>query len=90
MADTARRGLDDYIDFPGRAQDDLLRAYMATADVCVGVDESNPMNDSSTMTKVIEYMVMGRPIVQFPLHETRRVCGDTSLYARSGDPIDLA
>jgi glycosyltransferase involved in cell wall biosynthesis len=90
MADTARRGLGDYVDFPGRADDELLRAYMSTADVCVGVDESNPMNDSSTMTKVIEYMVMGRPIVQFPLHETSRVCGDTSLYARTGDSLDLA
>jgi glycosyltransferase involved in cell wall biosynthesis len=48
------------------------------------------MNDSSTMTKVIEYMVMGRPVVQFPLHETSRVCGDTSLYARPGDAADFA
>jgi glycosyltransferase involved in cell wall biosynthesis len=90
IADTDRRGLADHVHFPGRADDDLLRAYMATADVCVGVDESNPMNDSSTMTKVIEYMVMGRPIVQFPLHETSRVCGDTSLYARAGDAVDFA
>lgn len=90
IEDTRRRGLADYVDFPGRAEDDLLRAYMATADVCVGVDESNPMNDSSTMTKVIEYMVMGRPIVQFPLYETGRVCGDTSLYAQAGDAADFA
>jgi glycosyltransferase involved in cell wall biosynthesis len=90
IADTRRRGLADYVDFPGRAEDDLLRAYMATADVCVGVDEPNPMNDSATMTKVIEYMVMGRPIVQFPLYETGRVCGDTSLYARAGDAADFA
>lgn len=90
IADTARRGLDGYVHFPGRAEDDLLRAYMATADVCVGVDEPNPMNDASTMTKVVEYMVMGRPIVQFPLHETSRVCGDSSLYARAGDAADLA
>jgi glycosyltransferase involved in cell wall biosynthesis len=90
IADTASRGLADHVHFPGRAEDDLLRAYMATADVCVGVDESNPMNDSSTMTKVIEYMVMARPVVQFALHETSRVCGDTSLYARAGDAVDFA
>ena len=76
--------------FPGRADDELLRAYMSTADVCVGVDEPNPMNDASTMTKVIEYMVMGRPIVQFPLQETSRVCGDTCLYARPGDAVHMA
>jgi hypothetical protein len=33
---------------------------------------------------------MGRPIVQFPLRETRRVCGELSLYAAAGDPVDLA
>jgi glycosyltransferase involved in cell wall biosynthesis len=90
IADTERRGLAHHVHFPGRADDDLLRAYMATADICVGVDEPNPMNDSSTMTKIIEYMVMGRPVVQFPLEETSRVCGDTSLYARPGDAADLA
>ncbi len=89
IAETERRGLSDHVYFPGRADDELLRAYMATADICVGVDEPNPMNDSSTMTKVIEYMVMGRPVVQFPLKETARVCGDTSLYARPGDAVDL-
>ena len=90
VAETARRGLGDHVHFPGRADDELLRAYMSTADVCVGVDEPNPMNDASTMTKIIEYMVMGRPIVQFPLKETSRVCGDTSLYARPGDAIHMA
>jgi glycosyltransferase involved in cell wall biosynthesis len=90
IAETQRRGLADHVRFPGRADDDLLRAYMSTADVCVGVDEPNPMNDSSTMTKIIEYMVMGRPIVQFPLDETSRVCGETCLYARPGDAADLA
>jgi glycosyltransferase involved in cell wall biosynthesis len=90
IAETARRGLADHVHFPGRADDELLRAYMATADVCVGVDEPNPMNDSSTMTKIIEYMLMGRPIVQFPLTETSRVCGDACVYARPGDAADLA
>ena len=33
---------------------------------------------------------MGRPIVQFPLVETARVCGDTCLYARPGDAVHLA
>lgn len=85
-----RRGLADHVHFPGRVEGDLLRAYMSTADVCIGVDEPNPMNDSSTMTKIIEYMAMGRPIVQFPLKETARVCGDASLYARPGDASHMA
>ena len=85
-----RRQLSDHFVFPGRVGDERLRQYMATADVCVSVDQPNPYNDSSTMSKVIEYMAMGRPIVQFPLRETQRVCGETTLYARPGDPLDLA
>jgi glycosyltransferase involved in cell wall biosynthesis len=90
IAETARRQMSAHIHFPGRADDELVRAYMSTADVCVGVDEPNPMNDASTMTKIVEYMLMGRPIVQFPLTETARVCGDACLYARPGDPVHLA
>lgn len=89
IEETRRRGLADHVHFPGRADDDLVRAYMSTADVCVSVDEPNPMNDASTMIKVIEYMLMGRPIVQFPLRETARLCGDASLYATPGDAADF-
>ena len=48
------------------------------------------MNDRSLMVKVMEYMAMGRPIVQFPLAEMRRVCADASVYADENDPRDLA
>ena len=90
IAESRRRGLGEHVHFPGRAEDDLVRAYMSTADVCVSVDEPNPMNDASTMIKVIEYMLTGRPIVQFPLRETRRMCGDASLYAKPGDAQGIA
>ncbi len=85
-----RRGLADHVALPGRVEDDLLRAYLSTADVCVAVDEPNPMNDSSTVTKVVEYMALGRPVVQFPLREMSTVCGDATLYARAGDASDMA
>ena len=48
------------------------------------------MNDRSLMVKVMEYMAMGRPIVQFPLAEMQRVCADASVYADENDPRDLA
>ena len=61
-----------------------------TADVCVNPDESNDMNDKSTMNKIMEYMALGKPIVQFDLTEGRFSAGDASLYARPNDPLDLA
>jgi glycosyltransferase involved in cell wall biosynthesis len=85
-----RRGLEDVVHLPGEADDARLRDYMATADVCVSVDKRNELNDRSTMIKVLEYLVMGKPVVQFPLAEMQRLCGDATLYARDGDPIDLA
>jgi glycosyltransferase involved in cell wall biosynthesis len=90
LDDLRRRGLDDAVDMPGVVtDDDLFRAYLSTADVCLSVDEANGMNDRSTMMKVLEYMAVGRPVVQFPLVEMSRLCGDATLYARE-DPVDLA
>ena len=91
LAEVRRRGLEGVVDLPGAiTDDDELRAYMATADVCLSVDEQNPMNDRSTMMKVLEYMAMGRPVVQFPLAEMRRLCGNDTVYARNADADDLA
>lgn len=84
------RGLGNQLWFPGQVGDEGLRSWLATADVCVSVDMSNEMNDRSTVTKVIDYMAAGRPVVQFPLAEMERVCGDATLYARNGDARDLA
>lgn len=89
-ADVSRRGLDGVVDLPGPVGDDLVRAYLSTADVCVNTDQPNPMNDRAAMRKVLEYLAVGRAVVQFPLAEMCRLCGDTTLYARPGDASELA
>ncbi len=61
-----------------------------TADVCVNPDRANEMNDKSTMNKIMEYMALGKPIVQFDLTEGRCSAQDASLYARPDDPADMA
>lgn len=90
MAEITARGLGDRIHLSGVVDDDLVRAYIATADVCVGVDVRNSFNDMAAMRKILEYMAMGRAVVQFPLTEMRELCGDTTAYAADGDPADLA
>ncbi len=47
------------------------------------------MNDRSTMNKVLEYMALAKPIVQFDLTEGRYSAKDASLYAKPNDAIDL-
>jgi glycosyltransferase involved in cell wall biosynthesis len=80
----------DHVTFTGRVPDAELLAMLNTADVCVNPDVANEMNDKSTMNKIMEYMSLGKPIVQFDLAEGRFSAQAASLYARRNDPSDLA
>jgi glycosyltransferase involved in cell wall biosynthesis len=82
--------LSDYVTFLGRAPDNDLFEVLSTADVCVNPDRVNPMNNLSTMNKILEYMTIGKPIVQFEVREGRISAGESSLYAIKNDPIDFA
>lgn len=86
----ARLKLGDHVTFLGRAPDKELLEVLSTADVCVNPDRVNPMNDLSTMNKILEYMACSRPIVQFNVREGRVSAGEASLYAAKNDPVDFA
>ena len=83
-------GLDGIVEFTGRVSDEKLLDYLNTSDVCVNSDEYNEMNDKSTMNKILEYMALGKPIVQFDLTEGRYSAQDASLYAKPNDAVDMA
>ena len=82
--------VEDCVEFTGRIPDAALWEIMSTADVCVNPDRANEMNDKSTMNKILEYMALGKPIVQFDLTEGRFSAGEASLYARPNDVADFA
>jgi glycosyltransferase involved in cell wall biosynthesis len=82
-------GLDGYVTFTGRVDDATLLSALSTADVCVNPDRPNVMNDKSTMNKIMEYMALGKPIVQFDLTEGRFSALDASLYAKNTDTADF-
>ncbi len=89
-ADVAARGLERYFTFTGALfGDDMLEALNAI-DIGVSPDPKNAMNDISTMNKVMEYMTLEKPVVQFDLTEGRASAADASLYARANDPVDFA
>jgi glycosyltransferase involved in cell wall biosynthesis len=83
-------GISEYVTFTGRAPDAELLEMLNTADVCVNPDRANDMNDRSTMNKIMEYMALGKPVVQFDLTEGRVSAGEASWYARPNDVADLA
>lgn len=82
--------IEDFVTFTGRVSDEEMLAMLNTADVCVNPDECNAMNDKSTMNKVLEYMALGKPVVQFDLTEGRNSAREASLYAAPNDARDLA
>jgi glycosyltransferase involved in cell wall biosynthesis len=83
-------GLSEFIDFYGRVPDDSLIAILNTADICVNPDKPTEMNNLSTMNKIMEYMALKKPVVQFDLKEGRFSAQEASLYAACGDTIDFA
>ncbi|GCL65105.1 glycosyltransferase WbuB [Rubrivivax pictus] len=83
-------GLADHVTFTGRVPDAELLDMLNTADVCVNPDVANDMNDKSTMNKIMEYMALGKPIVQFDLAEGRFSAQEASLYAARNDAVDMA
>jgi len=85
-----RLNIDGCVEFTGRIPDAALWEIISTADVCVNPDRANEMNDKSTMNKILEYMALGKPIVQFDLTEGRFSAGGASLYARPNDTTDFA
>jgi glycosyltransferase involved in cell wall biosynthesis len=78
-------GLEDTVEFTGRVSDQDLIEILSTADVCVNPDRPSDMNDMSTMIKIMEYMALGKPIVQFDLKEGRFSAQKASLYACKQD-----
>jgi len=82
--------LDSYVTFTGRVSDKEMVEYLSTCDVCVNPDVVNEFNDKSTMNKVLEYMVLGKPIVQFDMVEGRYSAQKASLYANPNDEVDFA
>ncbi len=88
--DVASRGLQDHFTFTGALYGEDLLAALNSCDIGVSPDPKNAMNDISTMNKVMEYMTLEKPVVQFDLTEGRASAGEASLYAAANDPADFA
>ncbi|KMK63821.1 glycosyltransferase family 4 protein [Puniceibacterium sp. IMCC21224] len=89
-SDVKDRGLEAYFTFTGALYGADLLAALNVIDIGVSPDPKNPMNDISTMNKVMEYMTLEKPLVQFDLTEGRVSAGEAALYALANDPVDFA
>jgi glycosyltransferase involved in cell wall biosynthesis len=90
VALAAELGVDDIAEFTGRVPEEFVQTCLSTADICLSPDPFNPLNDVSTMNKVVEYMAMGRPIVSFDLLEARVSAGEAAVYVKDNNEAEFA
>lgn len=84
-------GIQSQVAFVGFKSGDELLDVLSTVDIGVCPDPYNDYNDKCTMNKILEYMALSIPVVQFDLTEGRVSAGDAALYAgRDNDPEELA
>jgi glycosyltransferase involved in cell wall biosynthesis len=81
--------LDDIIYFVGRVSDEEMLSTLRSCDFCIQPDPFNPLNDVSTMNKVMEYMALGKSFVAYELKETVFSGADCGLYAKNNDREDF-
>jgi glycosyltransferase involved in cell wall biosynthesis len=83
-------GIASHVLFTGRLPESDARRLLSSVDVCVQPDPLNPLNDKSTMNKLMEYMALGKACVAFDLVETRVSAADAALYAHANDEFAFA
>jgi len=82
--------IEDYVLFTGRLPEFESRKHLSAVNVCVQPDPLSPLNDKSTMNKLMEYMALGKPTVAFDLVETRFSAQDAAIYVKPNDELEFA
>ena len=82
-------GLNDHVRFAGFCIGEDLFRHVASFDIGVTPDPSNPYNDFCSFLKTMEYMAMAKPVVCFDLPENRLSAGEAALYAQPNSVRDL-
>lgn len=86
----AQLGLSERVDFCGWLGDEQISRLLSTCEICLAPEPTSPLNELSTMVKIAEYMAAGRPVVAYPLHESRVTAGDAAIYADRHDVASFA
>jgi glycosyltransferase involved in cell wall biosynthesis len=82
--------LQKYAVFTGFIPVEEYYEILATADICVNPEYNNSFTDKSTMMKIMDYMVMGKPIVQFATTEGRVTAAESAVYVEENNDVAFA
>jgi len=80
----------NHVLFTGRLNETETRKCLSAASICVQPDPQSPLNDKSTMNKLMEYMALGKPTVAFDLVETRYSAERAAVYVEPNDTLEFA
>jgi len=83
-------GLADRTWFTGYLPNESWMSLLSAVDIGIEPAPANPLNEASTMAKLMAYMALMKPSVAYDLREHRVTAGDSALYARPNDDVDLA
>jgi glycosyltransferase involved in cell wall biosynthesis len=86
----ARLGVADLVTITGWMAADRVPELLQDADICVEPAPAVAVNERSTMTKVGEYLALGKPVVAYDMRETRRTVKDAALLVAPGDTAAFA
>lgn len=83
-------GVADRVRFTGMVDENRIAEELSPCLVCLAPDKVNEFTARSTMNKVMDYMALEKPIVQFDTPEGRYSARDAALYAVPNDIDDFA
>jgi len=80
-----RYGVADRVTFTGWVALERVPGLVGAADVCVDPAPATYVNERSTMTKMAEYLALGKPVVAYDLLEARRTAAGAAMLVAPGD-----
>lgn len=83
-------GLEERVRFHGYLAPSAFVPILAACRLTVSPDPPTPFNDVSTMVKVLDSLVIGRPVVAFDLQESRRLIGEAGVMVDEPTAAALA
>ena len=83
-------GLEKYVEFTGYIPSPDFYGVLAAADICINPEVKNDYTDKSTMIKIMDYMALGKPIIQFNTVEGKRSAGKAAVNIPDNDETAFA
>jgi glycosyltransferase involved in cell wall biosynthesis len=91
MKRTAREtDIERFITFTGRLKWEEAMRRIASVDIGLEPNPSNPLNDKTITVKVFEYMALGKPVVAYDLPEQRSAIDGATLFAPANNELEFA